>query len=312
MEPSIVIGLAGAGAGLGLIALGAVAAGRSHGVQSAPDYLAEVIGTDAGPLDPTEVDPRLGPPFVERVVRPLAGRVARGLGSVTPGDHRDRIRTRLAQAGLETTLGAEEVIAAQAAGVLVGLLAGIGVLATGMLAPGAGLAVAVLLVVVGAAAPLAWLRRRVDRRIAGLRRDLPETLDLLAISVEAGLGLEGAMGVVVDQGSGPLAGELARTLQEMELGLARHEALTNLKQRSQVPELSTFVQALVQADVLGMPLAHVLKGQADQMRTKRRQWARERAGQLPVKIMFPLVACIFPAILVVILGPAMTQIGRAF
>jgi tight adherence protein C len=165
-----------------------------------------------------------------------------------------------------------------------------------------GPAVLALLVVAGAAAPSVWLRRRIDERATGLRRELAETLDLLAISVEAGLGLEGAMAVVVEEGSGPLAAELARTIQEMELGVSRRDALTHLRRRCQVSEVSTFVQALVQADLLGMPLSRVLKIQADEMRTKRRQWARERAGKLPVKIMFPLVACIFPAILVVILG----------
>lgn len=308
MEPSIVLGIAGAGVGLGLIALGAVASRPRP--QSAPDYLAEILGADA--LDAAELDPRRAPPLVDRLVRPLAGRIADAAEAVTPHGHRDRVRTRLAQAGLDGVVGPEEVVAAQVVGLVVGLLAGLGLLATGALGPAAGLAVLALLVTAGALGPQAWLRRRVDRHVSGIRRDLPETLDLLAISVEAGLGLEGAMVVVVEESTGPLAGELARTLQEMELGVTRHDALTNLKRRSPVPELSTFVQALVQADVLGMPLAHVLRVQADQMRTKRRQWARERAGQLPVKIMFPLVACIFPAILVVILGPAVTEIGKVF
>jgi tight adherence protein C len=98
----------------------------------------------------------------------------------------------------------------------------------------------------------------------------------------------------------------------MELGLPRREALQNLKRRTEVPELSTFVLALTQADALGMPVGRVLKTQADEMRSKRKQWAREKAAKLPVKILFPLVLFIFPSIFVVVLGPAGAQIGSAF
>ncbi len=245
-------------------------------------------------------------------MRPVVGRIVAAVGSVTPSDHRIRVRTKLAQAGLDAHTRPEEVIAAQGIGFVVGLLVGGAVLVTGWLSPVLGILVLLALVAIGAVAPMAWLSRKVTERTDGIRRDLPETLDLLAISVEAGLGLEGAMEVVVDGEDGPLARELERTLQEMELGLSRRDALANLKQRTQVAELSTFIQALVQADVLGMPLGRVLKVQAEEMRAKRRQWAREKAGKLPVKILFPLVACIFPAILVVILGPAMSQIGEAF
>ena len=133
----------------------------------------------------------------------------------------------------------------------------------------------------------------------------------LAISVEAGVGLEGAMEVVSERFDSPLANEFARTLSEMELGLSRKDALQNLKRRTDVPELSAFVTALIQADALGMSIGRVLKVQAGEMRTKRRQWARERAAKLPVKIIFPLVMCIFPAVLVVVIAPAASEIGQA-
>ena len=142
--------------------------------------------------------------------------------------------------------------------------------------------------------------------------NLPDTLDLLAISVEAGVGFEGAMAVVCEQFDSPLADEFSRTLKEMELGLPRREALQNLKRRTEVPELSNFVLALTQADVLGMPVGRVLKASATEMRSKRRQWAREKAGKLPVKILFPLVLFIFPAVLVIVLGPAASDIAEAF
>ena len=135
---------------------------------------------------------------------------------------------------------------------------------------------------------------------------------LLAISVEAGVGFEGALEIVCNNFESPLAFEFSRTLKEMELGLPRREALQNLKRRTEVPELSNFVLALVQADALGMPIGRVLHTQAEEMRIKRRQWARAKAGKLPVKILFPLVMCVFPAVMVVVLGPAVASIGKTF
>jgi tight adherence protein C len=165
---------------------------------------------------------------------------------------------------------------------------------------------------VGVQLPKSWLDRKVDDRRDDIRRDLPDTLDLLAISVEAGMGFEGALGVVCDNFNSPLADEFARTLREMELGLPRRDALHNLKRRTEVPELSNFVLTLTQADALGMPVGRVLKTSAEEMRSKRQQWAREKAAKLPVKILFPLVLFIFPAIFVVLLGPAASDIGGAF
>src|SRR5581483_1406310 len=165
--------------------------------------------------------------------------------------------------------------------------------------------------VLGAFYPNARLSTAMKQRQEQLLKDLPDTLDLLAISVEAGVGFEGALGVVCDHFDSPLAEEFSRTLKEMELGLPRRDALQNLKKRTEVPELSNFVLALLQADAPGIPIGRVLKTQAAEMRNKRRQWAREKAGKLPVKIMFPLVCFIFPAVLVIVLGPAGSSIGKA-
>jgi hypothetical protein len=142
---------------------------------------------------------------------------------------------------------------------------------------------------------------------------MPPTGDTAGLrQLTAGMGFEGALGVVCDNFDSPLANEFARTLREMELGLPRREALQNLKKRTEVPELSNFVLTLTQADALGMPVGRVLKITADEMRTKRQQWAREKAAKLPVKILFPLVLFIFPPVFVIVLGPAAAQIGQAF
>jgi tight adherence protein C len=134
----------------------------------------------------------------------------------------------------------------------------------------------------------------------------------MAISVEAGVGFEAALDVVCKNFESPLALEFRRTLKEMELGVGRREALSNLRSRNDVPELSNFVTALIQADALGMPVGRVLHTQAVELRNRRRQWAREKAAKLPVKILFPLVLFIFPAILVIILGPAAAAIIKGF
>lgn len=314
MDGSTIVAIVVIVAGLAALAAGTLTfVGQRRG-NGAAAYLQSLTGTEDHDRAPTPGDfsERLAQPFSKRIVQPAVGRIVALVSSVTPSDHRVRIRTQLAQAGLDLRRRPEEVIAAQVVGVLVGVGVGVALTVTGVLSTGAGLAAMVVLVAIGAAGPIAWLSRRVDERRMAIRADLPDTLDLLAISVEAGVGLEGALAVVTERFDSPLAQELDRTLQEMGLGLRRRDALVNLKARSQVPELSSFVQALIQADALGMPLGRVLKVQATEMRAKRRQWARERAAKLPVKILIPLVFCIFPAVMVVVLGPAISQIGEAF
>jgi tight adherence protein C len=182
---------------------------------------------------------------------------------------------------------------------------------TGSVSSNIGVVLLVGLPIVGVQVPLTLLRRKVDERQGEIRRDLPDTLDLLAISVEAGVGFEGALEVVSDNFDSPLAGEFSRTLREMELGLPRRQALENLNRRTEVPELSNFILTLTQADALGMPIGRVLKTQATEMRLKRRAWAREKAAKLPVKILFPLMPILL-ATFIVVLGPAAASIGGAF
>jgi len=266
-------------------------------------------------LDDEETDEfqrLLAQPFLSRVVRPIAGGILTLLGSVLPRHYREQVHLQLVYAGLAGQFRAEEIITMRVLGGAGGLVAGLLLVATGTMGGGMGLLLVVLLPVAGSQLPKSWLDRKVEARRDAILRDLPDTLDLLAISVEAGVGLEGAIGVVCDNFTSPLADEFARTLREMELGLPRREALQNLKKRTEVPELSNFVLTLTQADALGMPVGRVLKTSAEEMRTKRQQWAREKAAKLPVKILFPLVLFIFPAIFVVLLGPAASDIGGAF
>ena len=156
--------------------------------------------------------------------------------------------------------------------------------------------------------PELWLRRRAEARATAIRRALPDFLDLLAISVEAGAGLDTAMARAAGEVGGPAGEEFHRLLHSLELGSSRREAFIALKERAQVRELSAFVLALLQAEALGISLAAVLRTQATEMRAVRRRLAREQAARAPVKILFPLVFGIFPALMLVVLGPAAIRI----
>jgi tight adherence protein C len=250
-------------------------------------------------------------PFLTRVLRPLGARALGGVSTLLPANYRDSVQRKLQYAGLSGQLHAEEMITAQFLAGILGFVCGAGISWLVDSEPSQRLLLVVGLSVAGAMLPTAWLNRKLNRRREAILRDLPDTLDLMAIAVEAGLGFEGALGVACEHFESPLAEEFSRTLKEMELGLPRREALQNLKRRTEVPELSNFVLALTQADALGMPVGRVLKIQAAEMRLKRRQWAREKAGRLPVKIMFPLVVFIFPPLFVVVLGPAVTEISAS-
>jgi tight adherence protein C len=275
-----------------------------------PEAYLRSLDDDFGEVD--EYEQMLQEPFLTRVLRPLGSRALGGIASLLPSNYRDDIRQKLLLAGLSGRYRPEEIITAQVLLGTVGFTIG---LAYSILAsPSTGVALVVLvgLTVLGAMYPTGRLSSTLKARQEQLLKDLPDTLDLLAISVEAGVGFEGALGVVCEHFDSPLAAEFSRTLKEMELGLPRRDALQNLKKRTEVPELSNFVLALTQADVLGMPIGRVLKTQATEMRSKRRQWAREKAAKLPVKILFPLILFIFPPVFVIVLGPAAAQIGSSF
>jgi tight adherence protein C len=161
---------------------------------------------------------------------------------------------------------------------------------------------------IGFFGPVAMLNSRIDKRRKAMEKELPDVIDLLVISVEAGLGFDSALGRVVQNVPGEISREFSRTLQETRVGVSRTDALRNLTERTDVDDLNTFVLALIQADQFGVSIARVLRVQAEEMRIRRRQRAQERAFKAPVKLVFPLVLFIFPALFVVILGPAALNI----
>jgi tight adherence protein C len=297
-----------------VIGLLLLVSGFSGSAERTDDDLAEYLRSleESGEPVLDDYQQKLQEPMISRILRPLGTAAASSISSVTPRAQLDRIHAQLLQAGLAGSIRAEELAALQV--VLTGAALLVGVFLTGVSSPSLSMAVVLLVLFPGAALllPQAWLTRKADERAQEMRNDLPDALDLMAIAVEAGTGFEGAIAVVCSNFKTPLGFELSRLLREMELGLSRREALQNLKRRTGVAEISGFVQALVQADALGMPVGRVLKTQAVEMRNKRRAWAREKAGKLPVKIMIPLVLFIFPSIFVITLGPAVSSITASF
>jgi tight adherence protein C len=295
-------------AGAGVAAYGVVQARRQPALDAA-EYLRRL---DDDSYETDEFTQRLAMPFMLRVVRPFGSRVISLVGKFLPSNYLEQVHDKLLHAGLSSQIRAEEFVTGQGVFLATLTLVAVGFTALGHPTARMALLILVLLPLIGAMLPPAWLNRKVAERKLSIFKDLPDVLDLLAISVEAGLGFEGAMEIVCTHFNSPLAQELGRTLKEMELGLPRREALQNLKRRTEVPELSNFVLAMTQADALGMPIGRVLKTQGAEMRSKRRAWAREKAGKLPVKILFPLVFFLFPPILIVLLGPAFPSLMKAF
>ncbi len=169
--------------------------------------------------------------------------------------------------------------------------------------------------VLGFFVPDFWLSRRIKARRKAILLAIPDTLDLLTISVRAGLGFDAALGKVVEKTDGPLADEFRRGLAEIRVGKARRDALRDIVARTEVPALTNFIGAIIQAEQLGVSISKVLQVQSEQLRIERRQRAEEMAAKAPIKMLFPLVGCIFPSLFIVILGPAIIlivlNIGKA-
>jgi tight adherence protein C len=251
-------------------------------------------------------------PFSERVLAPLSDRLV-GLGRrLARADAADRLRRRLDIAGNPPGWDVTRLIGAKALSMVVlGGLALLQVLGHGTALPKAVLVVAGL-AGFGFVLPNILLHNAGQKREILMLRALPDALDLLTVSVEAGLGFDAAVMKVAKFTRGPLAEEFARLLQEMQLGVGRGEALRALAERSTLKDLKSFSLAIVQADELGVPIGRVLRVQSSEMRVKKRQRAEEQAQKVPVKIMIPLVLFVMPCLLIVVGGPAVVQMMGVF
>jgi tight adherence protein C len=250
-------------------------------------------------------------PFRDRVVGPSRDRLAKLVLRIHPKTTLDGVRGRLLAAGLGRTVSPTGFLAAKAA-------AGIGGLVLGMLVGGAGVGGAGILLFgamlggVGFLAPDFVVGMRARKRRDAIRSQLPDALDLLAVSVEAGLGFDGAISKLIDHMDGPLTEEFGLTLNEIRIGESRQDALKKLSERADTPEISGFTRAIIQADQLGISLGRILRVQATDTRQRRQAAAEEKAMKAPIKMLIPTVLFIFPAMFLVILGPAFLNLSKIF
>ena len=247
-------------------------------------------------------------PFSERTLRPLIARLSKmssRLGSASSTENAER---RLAMAGNPGDLRVSDWLGVK---MLVGIaIAAIAFLVFGLLIGGVvvGLFLGLVGFGIGFLIPEFWLGRRIKARQKLILKMIPDTLDLLTISVRAGLGFDGALAKVVEKLPGPLTDEFRRALAEVRVGKARRDALRDMVPRTNVQPLSNFIGAIIQAEQLGVSISKVLQVQSEQLRIERRQRAEEQAARAPIKMLFPLVGCIFPSLFIVILGPAIISI----
>jgi tight adherence protein C len=254
----------------------------------------------------------LAKPFSDRVLKPMIKAWALRLGSRSPAKAHEKIKAKLARAGNPSGLGPAEFLGLKA--LLAIILAGGSFAIFSVSGTPARLTVLfpMALAIFGYMLPGIWLDRQIKARKKEIARTLPDAIDLLTISVESGLGFDPALMRVAEKWDNHLSREFARVLSEMRIGKTKRDALREMAQRVEDEGLTTFVSAVLQADQLGVAITHVLRIQSEAMRTRRRQRAEELAQKAPIKMLFPMVFLIFPALYVVILGPAVPKIAEAF
>ena len=300
MEPGIIVAAIAAIAVL-MIAFGLAGSRTEDPLKARLNQLGQMTAKDLQELE-------LQAPFFDRTIKPLAGRLSGSVARITSSSFSERTEKRLAMAGnpgdmkVADWLGIKAIAAGVGFG---GMFILFGVLAGEYLQ---GLLLALVGAGIGYLAPEFWLGRRVRARQKGILLQIPDALDLLTISVRAGLGFDAALGKVVEKLKGPLVDEFRRALAEVRVGKARREALRDIVPRTEVQPLTNFISAIIQAEQLGVSISKVLQVQSEQLRIERRQRAEEQAAQAPIKMLFPLVGCIFPSLFVVILGPALILI----
>lgn len=297
----LIIGLAAVAGSLVTIALAVgLGSGQTTGVARSLELLEHTI-------DRKEVG-KSDLPVTERLILPVLAKTRAIANRLSPTGTNDRLARRLDLAGNPGAWTAERIMGAKGVGLLVGAVLGFafgGISLKGLLITAAAAAAGFYL-------PDLLLLNLGQKRQEELRRGLADALDMLTVCVEAGQGFDAALLQVARATTGPISGEFARVLSEIQIGKSRGEAFSSLATRTTVAEAKTFVSALVQADRLGLPIANVLREQSHQMRLVRRQRAEEKAQKVPVKILFPMLLCIFPALFIVIIGPGVIRIIQTF
>lgn len=277
--------------------------------QSLEDRLNEMAALGQ-PVSLEEIE--LSRPFTERVIAPILQSLSGLAQKMTPQHSLEQAQHTLLMAGMAHKIQPAQFFLMRIGGAILGGVLGVLLLS---LYSGQAISRRILAILGGLALgymfPQLWLRSKISKRQEEALKALPDAMDLLTICVEAGLGFDAAMAKVAEKWDNELSKAFARTVQEMQLGKLRREAMRNMAYSLDVPDLTSFVAAIIQADQLGVSIAKVMRIQSEQMRMKRRQRAEEKARQAPVKIMIPLVFFIFPTILIVLLGPAILQVKNS-
>jgi tight adherence protein C len=301
------------GVGILIIFVGLASGGSVDPVQA---RLTQLGNLQARNLEELE----LQQPFADRTIRPLIARLSKMGGRLSSASSAETAERRLAMAGnpgdLRTTdwMGVK-MLGALITGVVLFIVFG-GLFFHGSWTDPIMLVQRSIFLVVGLGIgymlPEFWLGNRIKGRQKVILKMIPDCLDLLTISVRAGLGFDAALAKVVEKMPGPLSDEFRRALAEVRVGKARREALRDIVPRTNVQPLSNFIGAIIQAETLGVSISKVLQVQSEQLRIERRQRAEEMAAKAPIKMLFPLVGCIFPSLFVVILGPAIISLVKTF
>jgi tight adherence protein C len=299
----IIIAAAAAGAIL-LIALGLAGSSPVDPVQARLTQLGTMQAKNLEELE-------LQSPFIERTLRPLVARLSGSMSRVASSSFQEKAEKRLALAGNPGNLRVADWLGIKAVAAIVGALIFLFLFfVVGLLAlpPVLRILMGLVGLMFGYTIPEFWLGGRVKKRQHAILLQIPDALDLLTISVRAGLGFDAALGKVVEKLDGPLTDEFRRALAEVRVGKTRREALRDIVPRTEVAPLTNFIGAIIQAEQLGVSISKVLQVQSEQLRIERRQRAEEMAAKAPIKMLFPLVGCIFPSLFIIILGPAIILI----
>lgn len=273
-----------------------------------PKQRLERLMASQNPLEEDE----MSLPFVDRVLKPWLRRQIRAAGRLAPARSIDRLQRNLVRAGYPYNLTVLDFLGIQIVSGLLCVIVVLYMLSLRKSAPLGAIFLAAIAGLVGFMLPDFWLRSRVRQRKAEIKRTLPDALDMLTICVDAGAGLDSAMLKISEKWKNAIATEFGKVVAEIRIGKTRREALQSLVERTDVPEVASFVAVLLQADQFGLSIANVLHNQSEQLRIRRWQRAEEEARKVPIKLLFPLIFFIFPALLVVTIGPAIPILLRIF
>lgn len=251
-------------------------------------------------------------PFADRVVKPVFDRLGRVMSRRMEGGRQQAIQEKLNLAGRPGGLTAGGFVVLQLMALVVGIAIGLGLALLLALTPPMTYLAPLLGGILGYLLPTSTISRRIRRRKKEILLALPSALDLLTISVEAGLGFDAALTRVTDKYRNALTAEFNQVLNEIRLGRPRLEALDDMGRRNKVEELNNFLQAIIQSEQLGVGIANVLRIQSEEIRRRRRQRAEEQGQKAPIKMLIPMIGCIFPTLFIVLLGPAVITVTKQF